>query len=247
VQTCPGQNRRFWKADDITELSCPACGAAIELWKDDSKRKCPRCGTLVVNPKIDIGCARWCSFADQCVGLDGMASITIINTLIKEIEEAWDSTRVNHVRQVLKFTEQIQILEGGDPLIIKAAALLHDCGYPQSRCRLLAAENDLKQSSREQPGQQQSSQAQQILEKHKLHPEVIDRILGLINWRRSARDTGNIEYRILWDAECLAMIPEEVLQADKVRQDAFIASTLLTRAGHQLAAYRLKSAALTTA
>ena len=236
MQTCPGQNRRFWTADDITELSCPACGATIELWKDDSKRKCPKCGTLVVNPKIDLGCARWCSFADQCVGLDGMASNTIINTLIKEIEKAWKSTRVNHVRQVLKFTEQIQILEGGDPLIIKAAALLHDCGYPQSRCRLLAEEGD-----RQQPGQTQPSQAQQILEKHKVHPEAIDRILRLIDWRRSARDTGSIEYRILWDAECLAMIPEEVLRADKVRQDAFIASTLLTQTGHQLAAYRLKS------
>jgi HD superfamily phosphodiesterase len=192
----------------------------------------------VVNPKIDLGCAQWCSFADQCVGLDGIASKTIINTLIKEIEEAWNSTRVNHVRQVLKFTGQIQIVEGGDPLIIKAAALLHDCGYPQGRCRLLAEEGD-----RQQPDQAQPNQAQQILEKHKLHPETIARILGLIDWRRSARDTSSIEYRILWDAECLAMIPEEVLRADKVRQDAFIAATLLTQTGRQLAAYRLKSAA----
>jgi len=237
VLTCPGQDRRFWTAADVTELSCPACGTTIELWKDDPKRKCPKCGTLVVNPKIDLGCAQWCSFADQCVGLDGLASKTIINTLIKEIEEAWNSTRVNHVHQVLKFTEQMQIVEGGDPLIMKASALLHDCGYPQGRCRLLAEERGREPDDRQQPGQ-----AQQILEKHKLHPEAITRILGLIDWRQSDRDMSSIEYRILWDAECLAMIPEEVLRAGKVRQDAFIAATLLTQTGRQLAAYRLKSA-----
>ena len=258
MPNCPGQDSRFWTADDVTELSCPACGTTIELWKDDPKRKCPKCGTLVVNPNIDLGCAQWCSFADQCVGLDGMASKGIVNALIKEIEETWNSTRVNHVRQVLKLTEQIQIVEGGDPLIIKAAALLHDCGYPQGRCRLPAAEGDRKPDDRQQsgqanpaqaqPGQVQPSQAnpaqaQQILEKHELHPKAIARILELIDWRRSARDTSSLEYRILWDAECLAMIPEEVLRDDKVRQETFIAATLLTQTGLQLAAYRLKSAA----
>ncbi len=39
------------------------------------------------------------------------------------------------------------------------------------------------------------------------------------------------------------MIPEEVLRDDKVRQGAFIAATLLTQTGRQLAAYRLKIAA----
>jgi heterodisulfide reductase subunit B len=65
---CPGQDLRFWKPDDIFETPCPNCGQAIEFFKDDVKRKC-RCGLVVVNPKLDFGCAEWCQHAEQCIGV----------------------------------------------------------------------------------------------------------------------------------------------------------------------------------
>ena len=57
---CPGQDQRFWKPDDIFEVQCSGCGRAVEFFKDEPKLKCPGCGQIVVNPKIDLGCARWC-------------------------------------------------------------------------------------------------------------------------------------------------------------------------------------------
>jgi len=66
---CPGQDQRFWKPDDIFELQCPGCGQAIEFFKDEPKLKCRKCGRLVLNPKINLGCAKWCKYAEQCLGI----------------------------------------------------------------------------------------------------------------------------------------------------------------------------------
>ncbi len=66
---CPGQDRHFWKPEDIYEAACPFCGKDIEFWKDDPTRTCDHCGQTVRNPKIDLGCARWCAHAKECLGI----------------------------------------------------------------------------------------------------------------------------------------------------------------------------------
>ncbi|GAV22770.1 hypothetical protein [Carboxydothermus pertinax] len=65
---CPGQDRSFWKIDDIFESPCPHCGEVIEFWKDDITIKCPHCKNFVTNPKFNPGCAAWCNYADKCLG-----------------------------------------------------------------------------------------------------------------------------------------------------------------------------------
>jgi hypothetical protein len=67
---CPGQNTQFWKPDDIFQITCPACGSPVEFFKDDAKRRCPGCGCVFVNPKLNEGCAKWCKFADKCLGVN---------------------------------------------------------------------------------------------------------------------------------------------------------------------------------
>ena len=66
---CPGQDQRFWKPDDIFEVECLHCGRLVEFFKDEPKRKCHHCGHVVMNPKIDLGCAEWCQYAPQCLGV----------------------------------------------------------------------------------------------------------------------------------------------------------------------------------
>ena len=67
ISGCPGQDKRFWKPDDIHEAPCPHCGAKVEFWKDDRERRCKACGRIVANPKFDLGCAKWCKHAESCV------------------------------------------------------------------------------------------------------------------------------------------------------------------------------------
>lgn len=65
---CPGQDTQFWNASAIFEAPCPQCGAQVEFFKDDTTRKCGRCGHRFVNPRMDFGCAAYCNFAEQCLG-----------------------------------------------------------------------------------------------------------------------------------------------------------------------------------
>ena len=66
---CPGQDTRFWKPGDIFDVRCPNCDAAIEFMKDEASRRCSKCGQKVLNPKLNEGCAKWCKFADKCLGI----------------------------------------------------------------------------------------------------------------------------------------------------------------------------------
>jgi hypothetical protein len=65
---CPGQDQRYWKPEDIFDVSCPHCGSEIEFWKDEAVRTCRQCSNPVRNPRMDLGCAKWCKHAKECLG-----------------------------------------------------------------------------------------------------------------------------------------------------------------------------------
>ncbi len=71
---CPGQDCRYWKPDDVFQAKCNHCGRLIEFFKDDLRRKCPYCKKLTVNPKNDLGCAKWCKSGGECLAQLGMRS-----------------------------------------------------------------------------------------------------------------------------------------------------------------------------
>ena len=52
---------------NLTARACPECGTKVEFWKDDARRKCDKCGHQFYNPRLDLGCAEWCKYADKCV------------------------------------------------------------------------------------------------------------------------------------------------------------------------------------
>ena len=67
---CPGSDMRQWKPEDVFEVRCRRCGAPVEFFKDDPSRLCPSCHVEMRNPRIDLGCAKWCKFAEKCLGAD---------------------------------------------------------------------------------------------------------------------------------------------------------------------------------
>ncbi|MEW5784788.1 MAG: hypothetical protein AB1767_06920 [Bacillota bacterium] len=68
VTKCPGQDTRYWTADDIHEQPCPHCGSTIEFWKTDIRVRCPNCKQKVTNPRFNLGCAAWCAYSEKCLG-----------------------------------------------------------------------------------------------------------------------------------------------------------------------------------
>ncbi len=129
---CPGQNTRFWGPEAISESSCPNCGGPIEFFKDESSRKCRKCGTKVLNPKMDFGCAAYCRFAAQCLGTDMSPELLAQRTdLLKDRVAAEvkkflgrNFKRIGRALKVVEYAGKIQQSEGGDPAVVTLAAYL---------------------------------------------------------------------------------------------------------------------------
>ncbi|MFH0935783.1 MAG: phosphohydrolase [Candidatus Omnitrophota bacterium] len=61
---CPGQDDRNITAEMIP---CPGCGYEIEIFSDEVKVSCRRCGSPVCNKRLP-SCLDWCKSARECIG-----------------------------------------------------------------------------------------------------------------------------------------------------------------------------------
>ena len=227
---CPGQDQRFWKPDAIFEVECSSCGKAVEFFKDEPQLKCRHCGHTVINPKIDLGCAEWCQYAPQCLGVT-VKNLTIVRQkLINEMKTVFgrDEKRIKHALAVLDYAEQIQAVEGGDPLVVKAAAILHDIGIHQAERKYGSPAG--KYQEIEGP-----PIAEEILKRHDIPREIIDHICRIIANHHSAKDIDTTEFRILWDADWLVNIPDDFPDAGSEKMQRIIDKTFRTEKGRQIA------------
>ena len=228
---CPGQDQRFWKPDDVFEVKCAGCSQPVEFFKDEPKQKCRNCGRMVVNPKIDLGCAQWCKYAEQCVGSISMKSISVIrNQLIDEMKKVFgtDQKRINHALAVLDYAEKIQTSEGGDPLIVKAAAILHDIGIQQ-------AERKYGSSAGKYQEIEGPIIACGILARYDLDKETVEHIIKIIANHHSAKEIDTLEFRCVWDADWLVNIPVDFANTSRLKLQEIIDKIFKTRTGYQIA------------
>ena len=228
---CPGQDQRFWKPEDIFEVQCPGCEKKIEFFKDEPKLKCPKCGQMVVNPKIDLGCAEWCHYAEQCLGVSVIKNLRVIrDKLIDRMKKtfAGDQKRIDHALAVLNYAEQIHAAEGGDPLIVRAAAILHDIGIHE-------AERKYGSSAGKYQEIEGPPIAREILAKYELDEAVVEHVCKIIANHHSAKDIDTLEFRIIWDADWLVNIPEEFPGAGREKLQELIDKLFKTVQGRKIA------------
>jgi hypothetical protein len=64
---CPGQDARSFDPEGVRDHPCPQCGAQVEFFPNDRSRKCDACGARFRNPSLDLGCAKWCRYAKECL------------------------------------------------------------------------------------------------------------------------------------------------------------------------------------
>ncbi len=70
-----------WQFDAIYDVECKNCGYMVEFFKDETKRKCPKCKEVVLNDRIDLGCAKWCPYAESCLGPEQYKNIELSEKL----------------------------------------------------------------------------------------------------------------------------------------------------------------------
>ena len=46
---------------------CPDCGEEVEIWSDELKAKCTKCGAMVFREDTP-SCIEWCKYAKECIG-----------------------------------------------------------------------------------------------------------------------------------------------------------------------------------
>ncbi|MFC1869920.1 phosphohydrolase [Chloroflexota bacterium] len=76
---CPGQDTRNLR---VHLIKCPKCGYEVEIFSDEAKRRCYRCGEIVYREKTP-SCIEWCASAHQCLG-----------------EERWRELKGNNSKEV---------------------------------------------------------------------------------------------------------------------------------------------------
>ena len=228
---CPGQDQRYWKPDDIFEINCLECGTLIEFWKDEPTRKCPKCKKLTTNPKLDLSCAEWCKYGKECLGiLSGYDNSILCNVLIEEMKKLFgdDQKQINHSLEVLKYAGRILLDEGGDPLIVKAAAILHDIGIHKAQSKYGSTADKVQEIGG-------ATLAKEILTKHSIDTQSIEHICQIITNLHRAKNIDTKEFRIIWDAIWLVNFPEQYPDANKERSKERIDGIFKTHQGRSLA------------
>ena len=61
---CPGQDMRKLR---VELYRCPQCRAEVEIFSDETRIRCQKCGTMVYREKMP-SCIEWCASARQCLG-----------------------------------------------------------------------------------------------------------------------------------------------------------------------------------
>ena len=129
----------------------------------------------------------------------------VIPELISEMEAVFGETSgmIKHTMTVLGHAMEISAEEGGDALIVRASAILHDIGIPRAR--------EVHGSS---SGQYQEIEgppiAREILTKHQVSPGAVDHICGIVANHHSDKDpeiVNTVEFKILWDSDWLGNFP----------------------------------------
>lgn len=234
---CPGQDTRYWEPGAIHEAQCPNCGHAVEFFKDESSRKCRKCGHKLINPKMDFGCASYCKFAAQCLGdlppeLLAKREDLLRDRVAIEMKKYFgrDFKRIGHATKVARYAEQIVKSEAGDPAIVLAAAYLHDIGIREAE--------RLHQSSAARYQEELGPPvAREILLALGAREELVDEVCDIIAHHHHPRDPETVNFKCLYDADLIVNLEENMreapLAAEKLR--GMIEKNFLTETGKTLA------------
>jgi putative nucleotidyltransferase with HDIG domain len=155
----------------------------------------------------------------------------VADMLIRDMQEVFgaDRKRIEHALAVLGYAEHIRAAEGGDPLVVRAAAILHDIGIPEAERKYRSAAGRYQEI--EGP-----PRAAQILRRRAVDEDRIAHVCRIIANHHSARDIDTLEFRVLWDADWLVNLPEMYPDASDVDVAAGIDRTFRTNTGRETAA-----------
>ncbi len=205
---CPGQDSRYWKPGAIFEARCPKCGSDIEFFKDDTTRRCKKCGHRLVNPEMDFGCASYCQYAEQCVGSLPPELLAQKENLLKdrvaiEMKRYFqrDFKRIGRATRVARYAEKIGKKEGGNLAVILTAAYLYQLGA-----------NETEASKQREIDSDCNTKgplvARQILTKLGARDELIVEVCHIVSYGRRPKPGESVNDKVVYDADVIVNLEE---------------------------------------
>jgi HD superfamily phosphodiesterase len=230
---CPGA--RKFRQPEPEFINCPFCKAEVEIWTDEFKTICPKCKKTVIRWQ-DASCLEWCNYAEECVGEQAYenymknVTVTLRDKLIKELEGYFgsDTKRINHAKKVMGYAEEILKKEQASWHIVIPASILHDVGIKVAEERYGSSAGHLQE--KESP-----AVARKILLKLGISKERIDEICEIIACHHSPGKINTQNFKVLYDADWLVNLKDEVDTKDKSRLKGIIDKVFLTNTGKELA------------
>ena len=228
---CPGQDTRYWKGDAVFEVPCPECGHMVEFFKDESTRKCKNCGTKVINPKMDFGCAAYCKFAAQCLGelppellaeredlLKDRVAIEMKLTLKKDFK------RVGRATRSARYAEKIAKAVQADLAVVLSASYLQDV--------VVRPEGENGPSTLEE----KVAAAQAVLEKLGAREDLISEVCEIIEAIHTNKKRDTINYKTVHDAILIGELQGRLKKTPEEAEPlgAELAPRLITETGQEL-------------
>jgi len=205
---CPGQDTRYWKPGAIIEARCPKCGSEVEFFKDDTTRRCGKCGHKFLNPSLDFGCASYCQYAEQCIGNLPPELIAQKEDLLKdrvaiEMKRYFknDFKRIGHASRVARYAEKIGKEERGNLAVIFTAAYLHDIGIKES-------ERKYQSTAARYQEEEGPPVARDILERLGAKTELVDEVCDIVGHHHHPRPEETTNFKCIYDADLLTNIEE---------------------------------------
>lgn len=231
---CPGSQK--FREPQPESIKCPNCGGEVEIWSDEIQVICPNCNNKILRPQEGASCLDWCKYAKECVGDETYnkyiqnKAITTKDKLLKELEAYFgtDTKRINHAKNVLYFAEELLRQEKADWHIVVPAAILHDVG-------IKVAEEKYGSSAGCHQEKEGPEIARKILLKMALKKEDIDEVCSIIAYHHSPGKINTHNFKILYDADWLVNLKDEVDTKDKTKLKAIIYKVFLTQTGKALA------------
>lgn len=150
--------------------------------------------------------------------------------LLRELKEYFgiDTKRIGHAKNVLNFAEELLRHEKADWHIVIPASILHDVG-------IKVAEEKYGSSAGHYQEKEGPEIAKKILLKIGFEREDIDEICTIIAHHHSPGKVNTQNFKVLYDADWLVNLKDEVDTTDKTKLRKTIEKLFLTDMGKKLA------------
>lgn len=154
--------------------------------------------------------------------------------VLKKVEQAMkdyfgaDHRRINHAMLVAGFAREILEREPGDPDVVMAAAYLHDIGIREAERKFGSSAGNLQE-------QEGPPVAREILSSLGFDETLISEVCAIIASHHSPGEVETDNFRVIWDADWLVNVPDEVGLDDEEQLRQVIGKVFQTGTGRSIA------------